>query len=93
MLCKLSLLFPWHGSASPLKELLGYSPNHQGSPASRLKSEQSLGLCVFVLNEKGWNLINLKDIESGDKILIDKCNELYFCRAQSIIIQYKSFNH
>lgn len=78
MLCKLSLLFLWHGSVSSPKELFSYSPNHQGSPASRLKREQSLGLCVFALNEKGWNLINLKHIESGHNILIDKYNELHF---------------
>lgn len=74
MLSEPSLRFPRHGSAAHLKKLLGQSPHHRGSSAPRLKREQSLGLCIFVLNEEGWNLINLKDIESGDKILIDKHN-------------------
>lgn len=75
--CFLNLLWYFLGMAQLLtftKELLGHSPHHWGSSASRLKREPSLCLCVFVLDEEGWNVISLKDIESGDKILIDKHN-------------------
>lgn len=77
--CFNTFLCNFLGSASPFKKLLGHqeiSLDHQGSPAPRLERTIICFFYIFILNEKGWNLTKGKDIESEDKIHIEKYNEL-----------------